>query len=163
MPKTYSPKELAELAEHGLTGFAGDRIRFVHGTSSVDGWTRFRQVSNQYGVGEFGRGFYTFMADGADGPQGMFRAQERARDRTEGLSTPVVITLSMSVDEFLLMRKLRLDNTILPDASLRRVVRHEPLIWGIVTGRNGVLWNGVPKQYKFWDVSRLSIDDVHEL
>lgn len=146
----------ARLADHGLIDCARDVVRFVHGTTRDAGWELGTEVHPEYGQGEYGAGFYAFLAVGPNAALGIEKAGKnalrRARQRD---SEPCIVHLEMPTAVFANLDSIRVtrENAVIYSRSRgdeRFRVVDIPLLWGLVF-HNGheVLWEQ-PEQYRFW-------------
>jgi hypothetical protein len=162
----------AELALDGLQHLSDDRITFVHGTTSEYGLGPGDRIET-LGNGEYGRGFYTFLACGDQGTLGVLRAREWARLKTTSRHRPVLVYVSIGVDEFFRMGKLRITldkldlfyQALHPNNVANRDVVIGPVTKMGTTGREPKWGRPQPLQYKFEEsgVVRLQIGKVEDV
>jgi hypothetical protein len=163
--------EIKFCLTHGIS-VAADRVQFVHGTNRA-----FTEIDGGVGGGEFGGGFYTFIACGKDEALGHNRAAEWAlhkynqeqHPRRKGHPRLVVVEVDLAV--VAKMTSIEILSAPHPQLSINdryREVRkgEEPveLVYGTVFTnqlREARFTGGLPWQYKFSrsSVSALTIVD----
>jgi hypothetical protein len=145
--------------EHGLEGWREDYFRFVHGTST-DAPFAVGEYPKASGHGEFGLGFYTFLACGRFTRWGEQAARQWARrqvaDAADFGLRPRLVYLLVARDCFQRMSQLRVNEDTI-DPIYRELhpsgSSQFDLVWGPISrgGPSGqrIRRFELPFQYKF--------------
>ncbi len=109
-------RQTNSLLEYGLSPPLPDTLLFVHGTTTEDGFSEATRIRDE-GAGEFGAGFYTFLATGPEAERGIWAARERAvrkaADPTgedQGVR-PCLVFVGIATDDFLALDSRVIDET----------------------------------------------------
>ena len=151
--------EIRFCVTHGLS-VADDRVRFVHGTNRG-----FNEIDGGVGGGEFGGGFYTFIACGKDEGLGRLRAAEwawhkyRQEPNPSRKGSPRLIIVEADLADLAKMSAVEIFSSPHPLLSLEDRYREielgndsVDLVYGTVFTnqlRKARFAGGMPWQYKF--------------